>query len=393
MSNLYDVLEKCLIEMEQGADVDTVLFRHPEFADELRPILEASEKARGMAASDPAADVVHRNRAKILQRAAQMREAKARPSSRIWSVPLRRIAVMLTVIVMLFVSGTGLVRAASSTLPGDNLYPVKRTWEDLLLLFTFNPQERELLEFEHENERLEELRELFAEGRSVKVDFAGYVTHHSATELRVSGISVLISSETRLPAQPIAVGDPVRVRGQTHADGLVHAEWIELLPPGSKLPEVEDDGHETEEEKEQEAQIDDHSNSGSDDGAPPVEEPQMPDEEVEKQTFNGILEAMDDKNQLWTVNGRKLDVSAAEIIGTPVIGAAVKVEGYPGSGGLFVVTKIEIAGSDSVNSGGDDNDQDNNDGNSNDNGNDDDDENDNKNDNKNDNENDNDDDD
>jgi hypothetical protein len=34
-----------------------------------------------------------------------------------------------------FVSGTGLVRAAT-TLPGDNLYPVKRTWEDVLVLLT-----------------------------------------------------------------------------------------------------------------------------------------------------------------------------------------------------------------------------------------------------------------
>jgi hypothetical protein len=49
MNNLYEALEICLKEIEQGADVDTVLFRYPDLADELRPILEASVKAKAMA--------------------------------------------------------------------------------------------------------------------------------------------------------------------------------------------------------------------------------------------------------------------------------------------------------------------------------------------------------
>ena len=40
MTDLYDVLETCLQEIENGADVDTVLLRYPEYADELRPIVD-----------------------------------------------------------------------------------------------------------------------------------------------------------------------------------------------------------------------------------------------------------------------------------------------------------------------------------------------------------------
>lgn len=272
MNKLYNVLELCLQEIEQGADIDTVLFHYPDFADELRPILEASLDAKSMAAPAPSAEVVRRNRAKALQQAAQMREARVKSSQRIWFASLRRVTVTLTVVAALFVSGTNLVRAASTTLPGDNLYPVKRTWEDVLLLFTFNLQEREALEVEHENERLHEVRELFAEGRSEDVEFGGLVTSQNGNEWVVSpGITVLVSTQTELRAGPIVVGSAVRVEGETRSDGMVLAERIEVLPPGATLPDMEDE-HEGKNEQEQ-----DNAGKGSEDDAPKIEETEESD--------------------------------------------------------------------------------------------------------------------
>jgi len=390
MNNMYEILEKCLLEIEQGADVDTVLFRYPEFAEELRPILETSVKAKDMAAPEPSAEVVRRNRAKVLQRAAMMREAKVKPSSRIWFASLRRLAVTLAVVAALFISGTGFVHAASTTVPGDNLYPVKRTWEDILLLFAFNSQHREELEFEHENERLEELNELFIEGRSVKVDFAGYVTRQNGNEWRVSAISVFISPQTDLPNGPVSVGDGIRVVGLTQSDKTVLAERIELLPAGSKLPEVEDTESESEEETHEGSlsQVDEGSTSGSENEAPevneiPQEAPQVEETHTpevesthEKESFEGVLEAIDDKNAVWRVDGRHLNIRSAEIKGTPFVGAIVKVEGYQGSNGVFIVTKVEVKSGlnvgDSNNNSNDDNDKnENNDDNSGDDSNDD----------------------
>ncbi|HEY5729806.1 MAG TPA: DUF5667 domain-containing protein, partial [Anaerolineales bacterium] len=264
MNRLYETLEICLNEIEQGAGVDAVLLRYPAHADELRPILETSMQAKTMAVPEPSEEVVQRNRAKLLQHAAQMRESKIAPvSRRIWSAPLRRALITLMMVTLLFVSGTGLVRASSKTLPGDDLYSVKRTWENLLVFFTFDVDERDTLELEHENERLEELRELIAQGRSAKVDFAGDVTRQNGTEWRVSGITVIISPETRLPAQQVGVGAAVRVRGQVQGSSVAAAQ-IELLPPGSRLPEVEDDELEIEEEEHEEAdqEIEDGSDTG-----------------------------------------------------------------------------------------------------------------------------------
>src|SRR4051812_40106880 len=114
MNNLYETLEVCMQEIEQGRDIETILFPYPELADELRPILEASLNARKLAVPAPSAEVIQRNRAKVLQHPAQLREANVQPSRGIWFASLRRLAVTLAVLTVLFVSGTSLVRAAST---------------------------------------------------------------------------------------------------------------------------------------------------------------------------------------------------------------------------------------------------------------------------------------
>jgi uncharacterized membrane protein YgcG len=283
MNNLYEALEICLQDLEQGVEIETVLFGYPELADELRPILEASVNAKSMAVLDPSAEGVRRNRAKFLQHAAEMREAKSQPASHhTWFASLRRVAVTLVVVAILFASGTGVVRAASTTVPGDDLYPVKRTWEDVLLLFTLNGQRRAALEVEHENERLEELNELFAEGRSEQVDFSGRVTLQNGNEWRVAGFPVVISAQTEMPDQPVGVGSAIRVIGVTGADGIVQAERVKLLPAGAKLPDVEDEPEIEQESNEgPNQQNEDNSGPGAEDDSQAVEKTTTPEIESE----------------------------------------------------------------------------------------------------------------
>jgi hypothetical protein len=375
---MHDILEKCLVELEQGADVDTVLFRYPEFADELRPILEASIKAMDMAVSAPPIAMVQSNRAELLRRAAQMRQAKEKRTSRVWFASMRRLAVTFIVLVGLFASGNQLVHASSTTIPGDNLYPVKRTWEDLVVLFAFNPQHREEIEFEHDNERLDELTELFAEGRSVKVDFAGYVTPLSATDWQVSGIKVRISPQTVLPIQPVTAGMAVHIIGQTQSDSTVLAERVEILPSNIRLPEIEDDHSGGEQEQingETESQEGgSNSGSGGETDSPNVTETAKPESEsgssgesesnsgitatprsnfeIRSVSFDGKIESM--VGNTWVIGGRSVNVSSADISGKAVIGATANVEGYYDASGGFIVKKIDIESSSSSTSGSND---------------------------------------
>ena len=371
MNNLYDVLEVCLNEIENGAELDAVLLRYPDLADELRPILEASVNARSISVPEPSAEVIRRNRAKVLQRASQMREASAQPKATFtWLAPLRRVASALVMILVILASGTSLVGAASTSVPGDNLYGVKRSWEAMQLFFTFNARTRDALEVEHENERLDELKELFASGRSAEVSFSGLVINQGRDEWLVSGIPVVITSETDLPDEVVRDSSPVRVIGIAQADWSVLAQSILLLPPDASLPEV-DEGNDNESGQ----QNDNRSGSGSDNEAPAVivtTIPEVSNENANDESFNGILDVQN--GEFWTINGESSDVSNAEIIGTPSVGADVKVDGYFDSQGRFIVTKIEFL-EDNSNSGsgsnGNDNVNSNDNNSSNDNSNDD----------------------
>ena len=244
MNNLNEALDVCLQEIELGADIETSLLRYPDIADELRPILETSIHAKGLAVSVPSSDMLQRNRAKLLQRAAELRETQLKSrSTPSWFNSLRRAAIALAVLVIVFLSGTGLVRASSTTLPGDNLYTVKRTCEDLVMLFTFDSQRRNSLEVEYETERLSELQELIAIGRSVEVDFVGIVTQQNGNEWLVAEVPVRITSQTELHDGAVSVGDAVRVFGITQSDKSVLAERIDRLPEGANLPDSGNSGN------------------------------------------------------------------------------------------------------------------------------------------------------
>ena len=333
MNNLFDALEICLREIEDGADLDSVLLRYPDLAEELRPILVTTSKAKELSVHAPAPEVVRRNRAKVLQRAAEMKEATRSPKPLVnWFASLRRLASLTAVLAVFLASGTSLVGASSTSVPGDRLYGVKRSWEGMQVFFAFNTKTREALEVEHENERLQELHELFRSGRSTEVDFNGVVTGQTETGWLIAGIPVIVAPQTDLPGEPVQVNAGVRVVGITQADGSVLAEIIELLPPGATLPDAErEDGIQP---------TDNIPSPTSENEAPevkPTREVQEPESEVK---FNGVLDVLDDK--FWTVNGVRSDLTTAEVEGTPVVGASVTVEGYFNETGVFVVTKIKF---------------------------------------------------
>ncbi len=236
MNEIYDVLEICLQEMENGADLEAVLGRYPDLEAELRPVLNASILARNRrtALSDPSPDAMRRGRAKLLQRAAEMREAKAAPRKRM--IPLfQRLAISFTLTAIFLGSGTGLVSASSSALPGENLYPVKLTWENVRLFLTFNEENREALENTFENERLQEVNELFAEGKKETIRFSGVYSNVNGLAY-VSGIRITILNRSKLPTGPLIDGAAVLVTGHTNAQGYVDVDSIEILPAGSVVP-------------------------------------------------------------------------------------------------------------------------------------------------------------
>jgi hypothetical protein len=139
------------------------------------------------------------------------------------------------------------------------------------------------------------------------------------------------------------VGSPVRVRGQTQGSEIVLAERIELLSSGKSLPDVEDDETEVEEEDNEGPNQQNENNSGPGSGGESSvvhSASSEPESDARKESFEGTVNSMG--ADVWVVDGMPVDVSSAEIKGTPTVGAAVKVEGYTNASGVFVVTRIEF---------------------------------------------------
>jgi len=234
MNNIYDILEICLQELENGADLEAVLARHPDLARELRPILKASIQARMMAVPAPSPEAVRRGRAKLLQHASEMREAKIAPPKRMIPV-FQRLAISFALTALFLTSGTGLVGASSSALPGEKLYPVKLTWENVRLFFTFSHEAHDALEHAFENERLQEVSELLVEGKHETIEFSGLYMEVNGISY-ASGIHIVILNTSILPVEPLVNGLAVIVTGHTNAQGFVDVESIKLLPAGSAVP-------------------------------------------------------------------------------------------------------------------------------------------------------------
>ncbi len=338
---LYDALEVCIKALETGAEIEAVLKLYPQMADELRPILEAMIQAQSLSATSVPEDAIRRGRAHVLGHAAEMRESSRRPRGGVGFV-FRRLATSLALSFVLLLSVTGIVNASSGSLPGDNLYPIKRTWEDVRLWFTFSPEGREELESEYEQERLDEIDELLVDGREETIAFYGIITAQDGDYWLVSGVPVQITAGTQLPAKPVAIGAPVTVVGSTNAQGFIEAQMVGALDPGVSLPPLEPSELEAgdKESNEQGEQLELPQSEADDDN----EQEKLPS----TFEFRGVVSSQ--KNGDWVINGQQVDVSQADIIGTITVGAFVRLEGYYAPDGKFMVTKIELRRSNSSDS-------------------------------------------
>lgn len=235
MTNIFDALEICLQELENGAELESVLARYPDLAEELRPILKTSIMARNAAVPAPSSETHRRGRARVLQNAAEMREAAVLPGRPTFPIFRRLVLSLSLVVLLLFISSNGLLNASASSLPGERLYPVKRGWENVQLMFVLDPASRSALETQFYNERFAEVTSLLTMGQVAPVEFAG-VYLEVFGQFYVSGIQVNILDTTILPSDPIKNGVAVLVIGNTTSSGTVDATSIQLLTNVSTVP-------------------------------------------------------------------------------------------------------------------------------------------------------------
>lgn len=215
-----ELFEKCLSELEAGSSFQDVLDAHPRVRGDLEHLLRLAIQSSHEQAGDPSPNVVHHSRTKLLARAAELREAGAPRGFSKW---IPRYAVgFAAMLIALILSGYGLFSASAQALPGDFLYPIKRSAETLRLEITSDEQRREQLEEQFENRRTHEVMRLLAGERVEYISFEGVVEQMRGQDWTVSGINVLIDDQTKIIGD-INVRDGIEVEGETRPGDYVFA--------------------------------------------------------------------------------------------------------------------------------------------------------------------------
>jgi hypothetical protein len=224
---LYDAFEVCRAALATGVPLEAALGLYPELAAELRPALEAWGAASMLAVpTGVSAARLQRSRTRLLGRAAQLRGKAPRPSAAWFGLPRLALAG-LAVMLVLGLGWGGLATASAQALPGDPLYRVKRTNENVRLNLT-GISKRSELETEYAERRSTEARNLLALGRAQTIEFTGVLRSQAGDVWDVDGLRVTVGSDTEMDAD-IRIGVTIKVEGTTDPGGNVLAGEIHLV--------------------------------------------------------------------------------------------------------------------------------------------------------------------
>ena len=354
-NKLILALEECLKMLDQGSSLESCLHQYPALADELRPILLAAVDAKSIAEDKIPVDALRRSRSKFLGAAAEIREQKISRKTAFgfsWQRVFRLgMALLLAVILVAGVGGTGLVNASNGSLPGDRLYSVKLTWEEIRLKLALSQADRVYLEKSYENERVDEINHLIDSNRSEKVKFFGQVKDVQPDQISVSGIRVVITPETRIEGE-IIPGVWTRVEGETRAEGVVSAIKINVesrekdSEDSSGADSSESSGKESNSGNSKDNAGDKSGKSGSQDStgtSKPEDSNQNGGKPSSPKTFVIEGTASDYSGNTILINNQMVLINdKTELRDQPLTGSVVKIRGYVDENGRWIATRIDV---------------------------------------------------
>jgi len=220
------ILIECLAAMDAGEQIEQLVARHPADAAQLDAALRVA--ARRTASGDetlravPAAQEYARTA--FLARATSM-HIESPPSSRVLRL-VRPLVSFVAAVVLLVVIGIGVFGVSAASLPGDPLYSVKRSFENIQLSLARDPVQRMDLEESYGQRRMEEVKAVQASKRAASVEFVALVEAMNAEGWIIGGLPVQVSPATLIEGT-LHVGDLVEVTGYTLLDGRIVADRIE----------------------------------------------------------------------------------------------------------------------------------------------------------------------
>jgi hypothetical protein len=251
--DFYAVLDDCLARLRLGEAPEACLADYPEQADRLGPPLALSAELLQLPRLEPAPEIMAQGYEAMMGVV-----AGERPS---WTAGIGSLAGKLLAslglgqtgrlsfalraavltLVVIFASAAFVITASADSLPGDRLYPVKRTWENARLALTLAEPARQALRSEFAEQRREEVQAVLELRRPVIVEFEGRLGSIEADVWLVDGLSVTVGDGT-VVSGVVVVGQEILVRAQAQRDGVLLALEIVGDEDGPPAPDGSRDG-------------------------------------------------------------------------------------------------------------------------------------------------------
>jgi hypothetical protein len=175
---LADILGICLDSIEQGQmTIHQCLERYPDYRDELEPLLMTASVFQSAPEVTPSTSFRSAARIRLMNLISEISVTNPtvvrhhkQIKQPIWK---RRYAMTWAIVIALIATliGGGAAYASEAALPGDALYPVKTTIEDVQLALADDQEDANLL-LDFAQERLDEMESLAEQGRYANMQVA-----------------------------------------------------------------------------------------------------------------------------------------------------------------------------------------------------------------------------
>ncbi len=231
------------------------------------------------------------------------------PNPMFTEVKAMPVLAAIVMFVSLLVGGAVTVQVADAAAPGDPLYVVDVTVEQIQLAFTRSPEKRAELLMRFTQERLEEIRTLEAKGRTEQVAVAAQRLERHLDNLERTAIEIPPSQRTQ-------------VMQQIQQLNQVSQTVLQALPAPTPAATATPAAATTPAPGTTQVALS---------GAP----------SASKVEFVGTVDSMDATQ--WVVSGQTVLITAqTEIKGNIQVGSLVKVEGWNNGDGTFTAKEIEV---------------------------------------------------
>lgn len=226
---LENIITAALDDLEHGHDIAEILSRYPQAREELRPILETATGLSSLAAG-PSPRAQQASRARFLAEAERLRQREHAQDD---LPPWRRLFYSFgSVALFLALLAAIIIPPSGDAIPGDLLYPVKRSAESVQLFFAPQEEKEALIE-SYEEERNREVYEMLDIGRDGRAGYVGVVKTITPETWEIGHITATITDATEISGDP-QVGALVEAHCLLE-DGQVFAESLQVLEPPAEI--------------------------------------------------------------------------------------------------------------------------------------------------------------